>query len=239
MTFGYGRTDPPYGTAANPYHRGDDWYMPDGTPIVVNGVQIGISGHSGFVTGPHCHIGKWLGGKDLNPNSQGWQLENPQVTDIGYDATNGNYVGLQDSRGYRWVYLHMQVKSTNVKVGDYLDTLPKYGESEEPMFNDGDRKNWLAEAYVQDIGQYSDLVGKVTYKEAIEKMRTDGLLRTNQGDVINGFAIFGAKPSPDDLGVWTKQPFKKFQYEKIADGVAKMPPKGLKPYDGPQLLIKS
>lgn len=137
MTFGYGRTDPPYGTAQFPYHRGDDWYMPDGTPIVVNGVQIGVSGHTGFVTGPHCHIGRFVNGGDTNPSSQGWTLGNPHVTDIGYDDTNGNYVGLLDSAGVRWVYLHMQEKSTNVKVGDYLDGLPKY-EEQDMNPNSGD-----------------------------------------------------------------------------------------------------
>src|SRR4051794_40741372 len=94
MTFGYGRKDPPYGTAEHPYHRGDDWYMPDGTPVVVNGVQIGFSGHSGFVTGPHCHIGRFVNGADTNPQSRGWTLDDPVVTDIGYDDTNGNYVAL-------------------------------------------------------------------------------------------------------------------------------------------------
>lgn len=59
--------------------------------------------------------------------------------------------------------------------------------------------------------------------------------RMNDGDVINGFAIFKRTPSPEDLAVWTGQTFKKFQYEKLADGVAKMPPPNMKPYDGPQL----
>lgn len=144
MTFGYGRTDSPYGTAAFPYHKGDDWYMPDGTPVVVNSVQIGISGHTGFVTGAHCHIGRFVAGKDTNPQRQGWTLNNPHVTDIGYDDTNGNYVGLLDAQGVRWVYLHMQEKSTNVKVGDYLDKLPKYEEDDmgkSPDLNDGDIVN--------------------------------------------------------------------------------------------------
>lgn len=152
MTFGYGRTDPPYGTTAFPYHRGDDWYMPDGTPIVVNGVQIGISGHSGFVTGPHCHIGRFISGTDTDPNSQGWSLKNPHVTDIGYDDTNGNYVGLLDASGVRWVYLHMQEKSTNVKVGDYLDSLPKY-EEQDMNPNAGDVTNAYQTANKRDATQ--------------------------------------------------------------------------------------
>jgi hypothetical protein len=142
MTFGYKRTDAPYGTAKFPYHRGDDWFMPEGTPIVVNGVQIGISGQTGFVTGPHCHIGRFVGGSDTNPNSQGWQLDNPHVTDIGYDDVNGNYVGLLDAQGVRWVYLHMKEKSGSVKVGDYLNQLTKYEvENMAELLNDGDVTN--------------------------------------------------------------------------------------------------
>lgn len=52
--------------------------------------------------------------------------------------------------------------------------------------------------------------------------------RMNSGDVINGFKIFGRVPSQADLAAWTGQTFKKFQYEKITEGVALMPPKGLK-----------
>lgn len=119
VSFPYGATTPPYGTVANPYHRGDDHYMPDGTPVVINGTQIGLSGHTGWVTGPHLHIGRFVNGKDTNPNGQGFNLPNPvTVTDFGYDATNGNYVGLRDGQGIRWVYLHLN--SSNVVVGQVL-----------------------------------------------------------------------------------------------------------------------
>lgn len=129
ITFGYGRTDPPYGTAQYPYHRGNDYYMPDGTPIVVNGVLIGLSGHSGFVTGPHCHVGKWVNGKDQNPNGQAWTLDNPIVSEVGYDDTNGYWVKLRDSMATTWIYLHMTPNSQAVKVGDRLSNLPKYKEN--------------------------------------------------------------------------------------------------------------
>lgn len=62
--------------------------------------------------------------------------------------------------------------------------------------------------------------------------------RMNEGDVINGFAIFKRTPSQLDIDVWVGQPFKKFQYEKLADGVAKMPPQGVKPYQGKELFVK-
>ena len=62
--------------------------------------------------------------------------------------------------------------------------------------------------------------------------------KMNEGDVINGFAIFKRKPSKEDLALWTGQTFKKFQYEKITEGVEKMPPQNLKPYDGKELFVK-
>lgn len=77
-------------------------------------------------------------------------------------------------------------------------------------------------------------VGEIIKEENVEP--TD--YRMNQGDVINGFAIFNRVPSQADLDAWVGQTFKKFQYEKITDGVAKMPPTGVKPYSGDELFVK-
>lgn len=125
VTFPYGATSYPYGTAQYPYHRGEDRYMPIGTPVIVNGVQIGLSGQTGFVTGPHLHIGRFVNGSDTNPSGGGFNLAVPAtITDFGYDATNGNYVGIRDALGTRWVYLHLN--SSNVSVGQILQggTMP-------------------------------------------------------------------------------------------------------------------
>lgn len=139
ITQGYGY-DPNYQGNAQHWHTGVDYGAPEGAPIVVNGVQIGITGHTGkvydqdgknTVKAAHVHVGRYFNG-ETNPGAGGWTLSNPKVTEIGYDASNGNYVALVDSAGVRWVYLHMQVKSTNVKVGDYLDQLPKYEGEDMP-----------------------------------------------------------------------------------------------------------
>lgn len=118
VTFPYGATSPPYGTASMPYHRGDDRAMPTGTPVIVNGVTIGLSGSTGASTGPHLHIGQFVGGQDKNPLGQGFTLDNATVTEIGSDATNGNFVRVHGS-GVDWVYLHLS-NNKLVKVGDKL-----------------------------------------------------------------------------------------------------------------------
>lgn len=119
ITFGYGATDPPYGTVDLPYHRGEDRAMPIGTPVIVNGVTIGQSGSTGFSTGSHLHIGRFIGGKDTPPNGQGFQFNNAVVTEINEDATNGKYVRIQ-ADGASWVYLHMS-NNQLVKVGQALE----------------------------------------------------------------------------------------------------------------------
>jgi hypothetical protein len=112
ISFPYGATSAPYGTAALPYHRGDDRAMPNGTPVIVNGVQIGLSNNTGFSTGSHLHLGRFQGGKDTNPNGQGFNLKAPvMVTTVASDATNGKYVRLTDGDGVQWVYLHLQSQS--------------------------------------------------------------------------------------------------------------------------------
>lgn len=92
----------------NGFHTGIDYGSPVGTPVVVNGVQIALSGNTGASTGPHCHVGHWNGGIVLNPGVGGGKTVNGgKITEIGYDATNGNFVRVGDADGTSWVYLHL------------------------------------------------------------------------------------------------------------------------------------
>lgn len=88
------------------FHNGRDYGCPSGTPIVVNGVTIGLSGKTGYVTGPHLHVGRWVNGKATDPGTGGFQFNSAVVAEINEDATNGKYVAL-NADGARWVYLHM------------------------------------------------------------------------------------------------------------------------------------
>jgi hypothetical protein len=116
ITFGYKATDGQfYGPngSVGPYHRGEDRAMPEGTPIIVNGLQIGLSGNTGASSGPHLHIGRFLGGNDTDPGGGGFHFGSAVVTEINEDAVNGKYVRVQ-ADGASWVYLHMSVQTTFV-----------------------------------------------------------------------------------------------------------------------------
>lgn len=197
-------------------------------------------------------IALWLFGQP------GWhKVGNPQIGDVfvrNYTAADGvNYgdTGVVKEVIGNKVRVVQQNLAGNLLVGSppaervydqsimlgYLRN-DNIGDGME-MFNDGDRTTWLREASVTDVGQYSELVGKVSFKKAVEKMRNDGLFRPNPGDVVNGFNIFHAKPSDTDTALWIQRSMKDFLFEKVADGVTKMPPAGVKPYDGPQLLVES
>lgn len=116
VTLGYKATTAPYGTALRPYHKGIDYGCPAGTPVVVNGVQIGLSGATGFVTGAHLHVGRFVNGADTNP-AGGFKFNNAVVSEIGYDINNGNFVRIL-ADGASWVYCHLN--STNVTKGQVL-----------------------------------------------------------------------------------------------------------------------
>lgn len=103
----------------NGFHQGIDYGAPVGTSVTVNGVTIGLSGNTGASTGPHCHVGKWLGAVVQDPTVGGGKIfKNTVVTEINEDSTNGKYVRVEGD-GYSWVYLHMSDNS-KVKVGQVL-----------------------------------------------------------------------------------------------------------------------
>jgi hypothetical protein len=114
----------PYGQVAgyplnNGFHNGIDYGCPTGTPIKVNGVTIGLSGSTGYATGPHLHIGRWVNGKVTDPGvGGGFKFNSAVVTEINQDTTNGKYVRVQGD-GASWVYLHMSDNS-KVSVGQVL-----------------------------------------------------------------------------------------------------------------------
>src|SRR5258708_7977686 len=101
------------------FHRGIDYGCPSGTPIIVNGVEIGLSGATGAVTGPHLHVGRWIGGESTDPGvGNGFHFNSAVVAEVNEDPTNGKYVRVQGDDA-SWVYLHMS-DNNKVSVGQVL-----------------------------------------------------------------------------------------------------------------------
>lgn len=89
------------------FHNGVDYGCPVGTPVVVNGVTVGLSGATGYITGPHCHVGRWVNGSATDPGvGNGFTFNSAIVSEINQDSTNGKYVRIQ-ADGASWVYLHL------------------------------------------------------------------------------------------------------------------------------------
>jgi len=121
VTFAYGAKDMyfygPKGIIGK-YHRGDDREMPVGTPVVLNGrTKIGLSGTSGASSGNHLHTGRFLLGKDINPNGGGFKFKSGKVFATGEDSVNGKWVKVRSNvSGAVWVYLHLS--KITCKAGD-------------------------------------------------------------------------------------------------------------------------
>lgn len=102
------------------FHNGIDYGAPSGTPVVVNGKTIGLVGATGYVTGAHLHVGRWVGGTVTNPGvGGGFSFNSAVVTQVDTvgNSNNGKFVRIQGD-GASWVYLHLS--QINVSVGQSL-----------------------------------------------------------------------------------------------------------------------
>lgn len=140
--YGYDPTYPVNGG----WHLGVDYGCPSGTPIVVNDVQIGISGATGEVMGPHMHVGRWVGGKSTQIGPQdGRNVNKAYISEIGEDDINGKYVRLTDADGSSWVYLHMS-NNKLLPLDTYLTDASKFNSKEkDETVNTGDIDNVAAD----------------------------------------------------------------------------------------------
>lgn len=100
------------------FHTGVDRVMPVGTPVKVTNTVIGNSGVTGYTTGPHLHIGRYLGGVS-DPKDGGFNFAlGAKVLDTGQDPINGRYVRIRSRFGIVYVYLHLS--KISVKAGDKI-----------------------------------------------------------------------------------------------------------------------
>lgn len=195
ISFPYGATTDPY-SPAHP-HRGDDRACPVGTPVIINGVTIGLTGATGKVTGPHLHIQEWhnnyLDIRKPQNAFKGGVVTNIDPTQSQGDGSFGKFISVKTADGWTDSYCHLS--RIDVKVGDKLEG--------EEMFNEGDRVNLNNSLYGQDLGLHKGLIGK-PFKEAIYDIflapeDKDARL-VNGGDVYNYFRFFaGHDPADADL----------------------------------------
>lgn len=118
ISFPYGATDG-VNYISPKFHRGNDRACPTGTPVVVAGVTIGLTGATGKVTGAHLHT---QSGTDINCqktfNGNGvTEFQAGKVVSRGYGSEWGNFVTVQVGGNYV-TYCHLS--QINVNIGDEL-----------------------------------------------------------------------------------------------------------------------
>lgn len=133
----------------NGFHNGIDYGYPMGTPVIVNGVTIGLSNNTGATTGPHLHVGKFVNGVVQDPGvGNGFQFDSAVIFDTGFDSSNGNYVRIA-ADGVLWNYLHLE----KVLVSQGQELKGGNPPQEEEVLNEGDVINLYKSMLGRDPSQ--------------------------------------------------------------------------------------
>lgn len=95
-------------------HRGNDRACPTGTPVVIAGVTIGLTGATGLTTGPHLHTQAGTDKacqKDINPTPL--EFKPGTVVNAGTGKQWGKFVTVQV--GSQFIsYCHLSVIKVNI-----------------------------------------------------------------------------------------------------------------------------
>lgn len=111
------------------YHLGNDYYAPLNTPLVLQGVQLGLSGNTGIVAGPHVHVAKWkpgnvIGGYFVSKYNRTYfdpgdvTGQTGKVSEVGKSSDAGNFVRISANNGFTYEFFHLNRQ--DVKVGDII-----------------------------------------------------------------------------------------------------------------------
>lgn len=120
ISFPYGATSAPY-SSSHP-HRGDDRACPIGTPVIINGITIGLTGATGKVTGPHLHIQESLNSytntrKPQNAFKPG-TVVNIDPNGTQGDGSFGKFITIRNADGWDDSYCHLS--QINVTKGQII-----------------------------------------------------------------------------------------------------------------------
>lgn len=219
INFPYGATDPPYGTPSLPYHRGEDRPCPRGTPVVINGVTIGLTGDTPgppYCLGPHLHIQEWQGNvvttrKPCNSFIPG------AVVATGNASQWGNYVTIRNADGWNTTYCHLSridVRGGQI-IGAPAPNPPKGGDMAEKITVDTSRiLTHGVQARNGIMGRKYSLNGQDGGDELIGKDLTNGLIQqlflSEEGrqwrDTAEPTSVSGINKRLQDYTVLSQQP---------------------------------
>lgn len=145
VNFGYKAQDGYYygpNGKVGKYHRGNDRPCPSGTPIIISGVTIGLTGATGLVSGPHLHTQACTAGRnyadDFDPGP--YEFKNGTVVSAGWHSQFGNHIVIRVG-GVDITYAHLS--KINVSVGQTI-TSPSGAGGNNVFQNDQEVK----EAYL-------------------------------------------------------------------------------------------
>lgn len=207
VNFGYKATDGYYygqNGIVGKYHRGNDRPCPSGTPIVISGVTIGLTGATGLASGPHLHTQACTAGSsytnDLDPGP--YEFKNGTVVVAGWHSQFGNYIVIRVG-GVDITYAHLS--KINVSVGQTITSAQSAGGSQ--VFNNDQE---VQEAYLMlrgNPGSAGERAGWIGQSKQlffrVAKAETDQQ-RQQLADIAKALANEQAKPPKEVVKEVTK-----------------------------------
>lgn len=131
VTLKYGATSAPY-SASKP-HKGRDRGCPTGTPLIVAGTQIGLTGETGFTIGAHLHTQEWINGyantREPQNEFQAGVVVNIDPTGTQGDGSFGKFITIQTADGWNDTYCHLS--RIDVKIGQVIGGAMTQSEAEK------------------------------------------------------------------------------------------------------------